>query len=79
MNSNADISSFNQNSRDTRFTPRQLIKYHMEHPEIPIRDEDIENLILDFPDLRTWNTAGTEDDRSFNFTNKNNSISTFLL
>jgi len=79
MKSNADIGSYDQNSRDIRFTPRQLIKYHMEHPGIPIRDEDIENLILDFPDLSTWNNAGAEDDRSFTFTNKNNAVNTFLV
>ena len=76
MKSNADLSSHNQNST-IRFTPRQLIKYHIEHPEIPIRDEDIENLVLDFPDFKTWNTI--EDDTEFKFINKNNSAATLLL
>jgi hypothetical protein len=36
-----------QNNSTIRFTPRELIKYHIEHPEIPITDKDIENLVLD--------------------------------
>ncbi len=30
----------------TGFTPRELIYYHMQHPDKPISDDDIENLIL---------------------------------
>ena len=48
MNSTADTKSHNQNDKTLRFTPRELIKYHMEHPEISITDQDIENLILDY-------------------------------
>ena len=48
MNSTADTKSHNQNDKIIQFTPRQLIKYHMEHPEISITDQDIENLILDY-------------------------------
>jgi hypothetical protein len=29
-----------------RFTPRELIHYHIENPDEPIEEEDIENLVL---------------------------------
>ena len=30
----------------TGLTPRELIRYHINNPDEPIRDEDIENLVL---------------------------------
>jgi len=30
-------------------TPRELIHYHIENPDEPIQDEDIENLVLHTP------------------------------
>lgn len=38
----ADLSDKNKNY----LTPRELIKRHMEHPENPITDEDMNNLKL---------------------------------
>lgn len=32
--------------KKTSFTPRELIRHHMENPHEPITDEDIENLNL---------------------------------
>ncbi len=54
MKNFSGINNFVGNSNESimRFTPRQLIKYHMEHPEIPITDDDIANLILDVPIVR---------------------------
>ena len=57
-----------QNSKASRFTPRELIKYHIEHPDVPITDKDIENLILDFP---VADNQG-EEYQSFNQNNSNN-------
>ena len=48
MSSNSDTIFSSKNNSAGRFTPRELIKYHIEHPEIPITDKDIENLVLDF-------------------------------
>ena len=46
MSSNSDTIFSSKNNSAGRFTPRELIKYHIEHPEIPITDKDIENLII---------------------------------
>lgn len=35
-----------QKTAKTHFTPRELIYYHMEHPDVPISDADMENLVL---------------------------------
>ena len=42
---NADAGLAN-NKPKTRFTPRELIHHHMENPDEPITDADIENLYL---------------------------------
>lgn len=44
----------NNAARKTKrsFTPHELVKYHMEHPDEPITNEDMENL-----DLGDVNTA----------------------
>lgn len=34
------------NEKKTGLTPRELIHYHMNNPDEPIRDEDMENLVL---------------------------------
>jgi hypothetical protein len=57
-----------QNNKASRFTPRELIKYHIEHPEIPITDKDIENLVLDFSSVSNQ----SEEYQSFNKNNGNN-------
>ena len=46
MESNSNTLFSPQNNRTSKFTPRELIKYHIEHPEIPITDKDIENLVI---------------------------------
>jgi hypothetical protein len=47
MSSDSDTMFPPQNNKAIRFTPRELIKFHIEHPEVPITDKDIENLVLD--------------------------------
>jgi len=71
----------NQHNSTTRFTPRELIKYHMEHPDVPITDEHIENLILDFSDLSNEREEkdSLENSSNINFLNKNNFTSTAQL
>src|SRR4051812_43042526 len=49
MESNSNTLFSPQNDRTCKFTPRELIKYHIEHPEVPITDKDIENLVIDLP------------------------------
>jgi hypothetical protein len=45
-----DNSLGNKSVKKTRtkkgLTPRELIHYHIENPDEPIKDEDIENLVL---------------------------------
>lgn len=36
-----------QAKNKVRFTPRELIKYHIDHPNEPITDEHINNLVLE--------------------------------
>ncbi len=45
MHNNVSLqSAFNK--KKASFTPRELIRHHMENPHLPITDEDIENLDL---------------------------------
>ena len=48
-----DNSTGNKSVKTTKprkgFTPRELIHYHMNNPDEPIKDEDIENLVLHIP------------------------------
>ena len=48
-----DNYSGNKAIKETRtkkgLTPRELIHYHIENPDEPIEDEDIENLVLHTP------------------------------
>src|SRR4051812_34293792 len=41
--------SINNDKTRKGLTPRELIHYHIENPDEPIQDEDIENLILHIP------------------------------
>jgi len=59
MKSNADCAFSTQQKSTISFTPRELIRYHMEHPDIPITDEHIENLILDFSELTVNKTQAS--------------------
>ena len=54
-NNSSDI-----NKNKTGLTPRELIHYHINNPDQPILDEDIENLVLDIDD--TTFTTGTPTD-----------------
>ena len=54
-NNSSDI-----NKNKTGLTPRELIHYHINNPDQPILDEDIENLVLDTDD--TTFTTGTPTD-----------------
>ena len=60
------------NKIKTGFTPRELINYHMNNPDEPISDADIENLVLDTnttsaDGTTTVNrTAGAADNRMLN-------------
>jgi hypothetical protein len=56
------------NKAKAGLTPRELIRYHMNNPDEPIRDEDIENLILNnntnyIEDKRVDTAAGAADKR----------------
>lgn len=47
--SNVTPSAIDINQKNTTkagLTPRELIHYHMNNPDEPIKDEDIENLVL---------------------------------
>jgi hypothetical protein len=55
MESNSNTIFSQKNSRASRFTPRELIKYHIEHPDIPITDKDIENLVIELPKASNLN------------------------
>jgi hypothetical protein len=68
MSKSSDTMFSSQNNRVSKFTPRELIRYHIEHPEIPITDKDIENLVLDFPIV----SDKGEGYQSFNKNNNNN-------
>jgi hypothetical protein len=70
--SNTIFSS--QNNSVSRFTPRELIKYHIEHPEVPITDKDIENLVLDFPSVSNGydEYQAYKERNGTNFSNNNN-------
>jgi hypothetical protein len=60
------LDTNNQNDKILRFTPRQLIRYHIEHPEIPITDNDIENLVLDYQ-VSTFNDADIDSNSNFSY------------
>ena len=60
------VDTNNQNDKILRFTPRQLIRYHIEHPEIPITDNDIENLVLDYQ-VSTFNDADIDSNSNFSY------------
>ena len=44
-----DNKSIKKARTNKGLTPRQLIHYHIENPDEPIQDEDIENLVLHRP------------------------------
>ena len=48
MQSNQDTTPelSSEDSKKTSFSPRELIRYHIENPEEPITDDDIRNLNL---------------------------------
>lgn len=53
-NDNSGNITINKKTKAKKgFTPRQLIIYHMNNPDEPIRDEDIENLVLQTSGNRT--------------------------
>lgn len=73
------------NNTKTGLTPRELIHYHMNNPDEPISDEDIENLVLNkdnntIEDKEVDATAGAADKRMLNDEEikqtKDNSITT---
>ncbi len=71
MNITADNNLYSKNDSTCRLTPRQLIKYHMEHPEIPITDADIENLVFEFPKEPRWraNNKSVKQDNNLHYIN----------
>jgi len=51
-NDNISNNSFNSAKKSKThqgLTPRELIRYHIDNPDEPIKDEDIENLVLHIP------------------------------
>ena len=75
MENNSNTSFSPQSNTSMRFTPRELIRYHIEHPEVPITDIDIENLILD----EDWREEYPVFNKSSNTNFLNNNHSFLLL
>ena len=44
LNTSSDVPS--PDKKQTSFSPRELIMYHIENPDEPITDEDLRNLNL---------------------------------
>ncbi|WP_170970999.1 hypothetical protein [Ilyomonas limi] len=51
----------------------------MEHPEVPITDQDIENLILDIPSVSTLDDNGIENSNNFKLYTINENNATLML
>ena len=82
MRSDSNTTFSTQHNGTNGLTPRELIKYHIEHPEVPITDKDIENLVLnDFPALSNKREAyqSYNDDNGITLSGDNSSSKLMLF